>query len=143
MDERELVEHASFLQGLALHLLSDEHRAQDAVQDTFVAAITSPQHSMAETIMGSRWPQDSTSPSPRLRQSAPARRQVSLQRRGIRSRMVSKKDQEPRVTHAALIRYPFKYVWYERYSPELYDLSWDPAELSNQAKYRKDLVENI
>ena len=39
MDERELVEHASFLKGLARRLLSDEHRAQDAVQDTFVAAI--------------------------------------------------------------------------------------------------------
>ncbi|MHC4493304.1 MAG: sigma-70 family RNA polymerase sigma factor [Planctomycetota bacterium] len=39
MDERDLVEHASFLQNLARHLLSDEHLAQDAVQDACVAAI--------------------------------------------------------------------------------------------------------
>ncbi len=44
---------------------------------------------------------------------------------------------------ASLIRYPFKYVWYERYPPSLYDLSWDPAEMSDQLKYRGDLVESF
>ena len=39
MDERDLVEHAGFLQNLARHLLLDEHLAQDAVQDARVAAI--------------------------------------------------------------------------------------------------------
>jgi RNA polymerase sigma-70 factor (ECF subfamily) len=39
MDERDLVEHAGFLQSLARHLLSDEHLAQDAVQDAHVAAL--------------------------------------------------------------------------------------------------------
>jgi arylsulfatase A-like enzyme len=29
---------------------------------------------------------------------------------------------------AALIRYPLKLTWFERYPPELYDLSWDPEE---------------
>jgi arylsulfatase A-like enzyme len=44
---------------------------------------------------------------------------------------------------ASLIRYPFKYVWYERYAPSLYDLSWDPNERSDQLKYRGDLAESF
>lgn len=44
---------------------------------------------------------------------------------------------------ASLIRYPFKYVWYERYAPSLYDLSWDPNEKSDQLKYQGDLVESF
>ncbi len=43
---------------------------------------------------------------------------------------------------ATLIRYPFKYVWYERYPASLYDLSWDPEERSDQVKYRKDLADS-
>lgn len=39
MDERDLVEHAGFLRNLARHLLSDEHLAQDALQDARVAAL--------------------------------------------------------------------------------------------------------
>ena len=39
MDERELVEHAGFLQNLARRLLADEHLARDAVQDADVAAL--------------------------------------------------------------------------------------------------------
>jgi arylsulfatase A-like enzyme len=42
---------------------------------------------------------------------------------------------------AALIRYPFKYVWYENYQPSLYDLSWDPKEKSDQTKYQQELAE--
>ncbi|HIF93907.1 MAG TPA: hypothetical protein EYQ60_12425 [Myxococcales bacterium] len=44
---------------------------------------------------------------------------------------------------ASLIRYPFKYVWYERYAPSLYDLSWDPNERSDQLKYKSDLAESF
>ena len=44
---------------------------------------------------------------------------------------------------ASLTRYPFKYRWYQRYPPELYDLSWDAGERSNQAEYRPDLVESF
>ena len=44
---------------------------------------------------------------------------------------------------AALIRHPFKYVWYERYPASLYNLSWDPGEKSDQADYRKALVESL
>lgn len=44
---------------------------------------------------------------------------------------------------AALIRYPFKYVWYEHYAPSLYDLSWDPNERSDQMRYRRDLAESF
>lgn len=44
---------------------------------------------------------------------------------------------------AALIRYPFKYVWYERYPASLYELSWDPGEKSDQLKYRPKLVEAL
>jgi len=29
---------------------------------------------------------------------------------------------------AALVRYPLKLTWFERYPPELHDLSWDPEE---------------
>jgi arylsulfatase A-like enzyme len=44
---------------------------------------------------------------------------------------------------AALIRYPFKYVWYEKYSPVLYDLSWDSQEISDQSFHKTDLVESF
>jgi arylsulfatase A-like enzyme len=43
----------------------------------------------------------------------------------------------------ALIRYPFKYVWYERYPASLFDLSWDPNEKSDQAPYQKELLESL
>jgi arylsulfatase A-like enzyme len=41
---------------------------------------------------------------------------------------------------AAVIRYPYKFVWYEKSKPALYDLSWDRAQKSNQAAYQKDSV---
>jgi arylsulfatase A-like enzyme len=44
---------------------------------------------------------------------------------------------------ASLIRYPLKFHWFERYPPELYDLSWDPKERSNQAKFHPELVERF
>ncbi len=46
-------------------------------------------------------------------------------------------------TMATLIRYPFKFQWFEHYPAELYDLSWDPNELSNQTTLHKDLVERF
>jgi arylsulfatase A-like enzyme len=42
---------------------------------------------------------------------------------------------------ATLVRYPLKFHWFEKYPPELYDLSWDPMERSDQAKKRPDVVE--
>lgn len=42
---------------------------------------------------------------------------------------------------ATLIRYPWKFHWFENYPPELYDLGWDPYERSNQARMKPDLVE--
>ena len=44
---------------------------------------------------------------------------------------------------ASLTRFPYKYRWYERYPAELYDLSWDTGERSNQAKHRPELVESF
>ena len=44
---------------------------------------------------------------------------------------------------AALTRYPFKLTWFERYAPELHDLSWDPEEQSELSKYRPDLVAEL
>jgi arylsulfatase A-like enzyme len=44
---------------------------------------------------------------------------------------------------AALIRYPYKFHWFEKYPPELYDLSWDSQEQSNQARMQPDLVEEF
>jgi hypothetical protein len=41
---------------------------------------------------------------------------------------------------ASLTRYPHKFRWYERYPPELYDLSWDAQERSNQAAYQPELI---
>jgi arylsulfatase A-like enzyme len=40
----------------------------------------------------------------------------------------------------ALIRYPLKLVWYERYPAALYDLAADPDERSDLATVRSDLV---
>ena len=44
---------------------------------------------------------------------------------------------------AVLIRYPYKYHWFERYPPELYDLSWDPGERSNQLALQPELAEKL
>ena len=33
--------------------------------------------------------------------------------------------------------------WFEKYPPELYDLSWDPSERLNQAKQRPEVVEQM
>jgi arylsulfatase A-like enzyme len=41
---------------------------------------------------------------------------------------------------ASLVRYPFKYVWYERYTARLYDLSWDLKEISDVSGHHPDLV---
>jgi arylsulfatase A-like enzyme len=43
-------------------------------------------------------------------------------------------------TTIALIRYPHKLIWYENHPSELYDLSWDPNERSDQASFRPELV---
>ncbi len=40
---------------------------------------------------------------------------------------------------AALIRWPFKLIWFQRYPAELYDLSWDPLERSDLAKLRPEV----
>ena len=37
---------------------------------------------------------------------------------------------------ASVIRYPYKFVWYERRKPALYDLSWDRAQKSDQAAFQ-------
>jgi arylsulfatase A-like enzyme len=44
---------------------------------------------------------------------------------------------------AAIVQYPFKFHWFERYEPALYDLSWDPDEKFNQARFRPDLVKRF
>jgi arylsulfatase A-like enzyme len=40
----------------------------------------------------------------------------------------------------SLIRFPYKLVWFERHSPELYDLSWDPEERSDVASHHPERV---
>jgi arylsulfatase A-like enzyme len=40
---------------------------------------------------------------------------------------------------AALTRWPFKLIWFQRYPAELYDLSWDPSERSDLAKLRPEV----
>jgi len=46
-------------------------------------------------------------------------------------------------TTIALLRYPYKLIWYEDYPSELYDLSWDPDERSDQAAFRPGLVAEL
>jgi len=42
----------------------------------------------------------------------------------------------------AITRWPYRLVWFDRYSPpELYDLSWDPHERSDQRVYQPELLE--
>jgi len=40
---------------------------------------------------------------------------------------------------AALTRWPFKLIWFENYTAELYNLSWDPFERSNLADLRPEI----
>jgi arylsulfatase A-like enzyme len=43
----------------------------------------------------------------------------------------------------ALTRFPFKLIWYARHPPQLYDLSWDPRELSDIAPHQTELVTRL
>jgi arylsulfatase A-like enzyme len=40
----------------------------------------------------------------------------------------------------SLVRFPYKFYWFERYPPALYNLSWDPHERSNLAQIQPELV---
>jgi len=42
-------------------------------------------------------------------------------------------------TMAAITRWPFKLIWFERYPAELYDLSWDPMERSDLAAIQPEV----
>jgi arylsulfatase A-like enzyme len=44
---------------------------------------------------------------------------------------------------ASAIEYPLKYQWYERYPPELYDLSWDPEEMSEQSAHQPEVAARL
>jgi len=41
---------------------------------------------------------------------------------------------------ASLIDYPYKFNWFERYPPELYDLRWDTDEQSDLSGHQPELV---
>jgi arylsulfatase A-like enzyme len=43
----------------------------------------------------------------------------------------------------ALLKHPFKLLWYERYSPQLYDLSADDSEVADLAPARPALVADL
>ena len=43
----------------------------------------------------------------------------------------------------SLVRYPFHYLWYERYPARLYDLSWDSKEMSDVSRHHPDLVHSL
>jgi arylsulfatase A-like enzyme len=44
---------------------------------------------------------------------------------------------------AAVIQYPYKFLWYERRKPALFDLSWDRAQKSDQAAQEPKPVERF
>jgi uncharacterized sulfatase len=44
---------------------------------------------------------------------------------------------------ASIIDYPFKYQWFEQGEPELYDLSWDPDEMSDQLGHQPDVATRL
>jgi hypothetical protein len=44
---------------------------------------------------------------------------------------------------AALTRWPFKLIWFQRYPAELYDLSWDPMERSDQAAIQPEVSASL
>jgi len=44
---------------------------------------------------------------------------------------------------ASLLRYPFKYVWYERYPARLHDLRWDVREHSDVSAHHPAMVERF
>jgi len=44
---------------------------------------------------------------------------------------------------ASILQHPFKFRWYERHPPQLYDLSWDPNERSDQARHQPEQVEKF
>jgi arylsulfatase A-like enzyme len=41
---------------------------------------------------------------------------------------------------ASFVRFPYKFYWFERYPPALYNLSWDPHERSNLAQIEPELA---
>ena len=41
---------------------------------------------------------------------------------------------------ASFVRFPYKFYWFERYPPSLYDLSWDPHERSNLVRIEPELA---
>ena len=43
----------------------------------------------------------------------------------------------------AITEYPFKLHWFERYPPQLYDLSWDPDERSDLAAQQPEVVARL
>ena len=62
--------------------------------------------------------------------------------KGARRRFCGPSD-PVRGSMVSLLRYPLKAVWYERYPPELYDLSWDPNERSNLAAMQPDVAARL
>lgn len=44
---------------------------------------------------------------------------------------------------AALTRYPFKLIWFERHPPELYDVSWDAREAFDLAAKRPEVAAGL
>jgi arylsulfatase A-like enzyme len=44
---------------------------------------------------------------------------------------------------AAVIQYPYKFLWYERRKPALFDLTWDSAQKSDQANYQPKSVQRF
>ena len=44
---------------------------------------------------------------------------------------------------ASILRYPFKFVWYERHPARLFDLSWDPQERSDVSRHHPEMMKRF
>lgn len=69
---------------------------------------------------------------------APAGWRTDHKRQAIRRRRACGEEDRVFGEILSLVRFPYKLVWYERHPAQLYDLRWDPRELSDLSQHESE-----